>query len=127
MASGLAFGMGYIAYGFIFIIASGIVLIVFELIRIWEKKPELKDKNVRITMPEDLDYTNVFNDVFDKYAERYDLIRVKTVNMGSMFRADYHVVLKDPKKEKEMVDELRIRNGNLEVSVQRTDYIQSEL
>ena len=127
MAAGLAFGMGYLAYGAIFMIAAGAVLMLCETFKIWERKPVLKEKNVRITIPENLDYTSVFNDIFDKYAERYDMVKMKTTNMGSMFRVDYHIVMKDITKEKEMVDELRMRNGNLEVVVQRTDYTGSEL
>lgn len=127
MAAGLAFGMGYLAYGAFFLIAAGAVLMLCETFKIWERKPVLKEKNVRITIPENLDYTSVFNDVFDKYTEKYDLVKIKTSDMGSMFRVDYHIVMKDITKEKEMVDELRIRNGNLEVIVQRTDYTGSEL
>ena len=127
MAAGLAFGMGYLAYGAVFMIAAGAVLMLCETFKIWERKPVLKEKNVRITIPENLDYTSVFNDVFDKYTEKYDLVKIKTSDMGSMFRIDYHIVMKDIAKEKEMVDELRIRNGNLEVIVQRTDYTGNEL
>lgn len=127
MAAGLAFGMGYLAYGAVFMIAAGAVLMLCETFKIWERKPVLKEKNVRITIPENLDYTSVFNDVFDKYTEKYDLVKIKTSDMGSMFRVDYHIVMKDITKEKEMVDELRIRNGNLEVIVQRTDYTGNEL
>lgn len=127
MAAGLAFGMGYLAYGAVFMIAAGAVLMLCETFKIWERKPVLKEKNVRITIPENLDYTSAFNDVFDKYTEKYDLVKIKTSDMGSMFRVDYHIVMKDITKEKEMVDELRIRNGNLEIIVQRTDYTGSEL
>ena len=117
----------YLAYGAVFMIAAGAVLMLCETFKIWERKPVLKEKNVRITIPENLDYTSVFNDIFDKYAERYDMVKMKTTDMGSMFRVDYHIVMKDITKEKEMVDELRIRNGNLEVIVQRTDYTVSDL
>lgn len=127
MAAGLTFGMGFLAYGAIFMVGAGAVLMLCETLKIWERKPVLKEKNVRITLPENLDYTSVFNDIFDKYAERYDMVKMKTTNMGSMFRVDYHIVMKDITKEKEMVDELRMRNGNLEVVVQRTDYTGSEL
>ena len=127
MAAGLAFGMGYLAYGSIFMICTGAVLMLCETLRVWEKRPVLKEKRVRITMPENLDYTSVFNDIFDKYAVSYDMTKMKTTNMGSMLRVDYHVVMKDVTKEKEMVDELRMRNGNLEIVVTRTDYIGSEL
>ncbi len=127
MAAGLTFGMGFIAYGCIFVVASGIILWFIDLIKIWEKPPVIKDKNIRITLPEDLDYTNIFNDVFEKYTTKYELVKAKTINMGSMFRVDYRVTLKDVKQEKEMIDELRIRNGNLEVYVQRTDCVSPDL
>ncbi len=127
MAAGLAFGMGYLAYGVIFMIVAGVALIIFELCKVWERKPVLKEKNVRISMPENLDYTTVFNDIFEQYTDKYEIVKMKTTNMGSLFRVDYHIVMKDVSKEKEMVDELRMRNGNLEVVVQRTDYLQSEL
>lgn len=127
MAAGLAFGMGYVGYGFVFIVLAGIALILFETFGIWIKKPDSTDKTVRITMPEELDYTTVFKDIFDKYTKKYELVQMKTTNMGSLFRVDYHVILKDSSKEKDMVDEIRCRNGNLEVAVHRTHYVESEL
>ena len=127
MAAGLAFGMGYLAYGAIFMVGAGAALMVCETFKIWERKPVLKEKNVRITIPENLDYPTVFNDIFEKYTEKYEMVKMKTTNMGSMFRVDYHIVMKDVTQEREMVDELRMRNGNLEVIVQRTDYTGSEL
>ncbi|MBR2988318.1 MAG: DUF4956 domain-containing protein [Clostridia bacterium] len=127
MAGGLAFGTGYLAFGIIFVLGAGLALILLQMLRVWERRPEIKDKRVRVVMPEDLDYTTVLDDIFEKYAVTHDIMRVKTVNMGSMFRVDYHIIIKDPKQEKAMVDEIRCRNGNLEVSVQRTDLIGSEL
>lgn len=127
MAAGLAFGMGYVGYGFVFIVLAGIALILFETFGIWIKKPDSTDKTVRITMPEELDYTTVFKDIFDKYTKKYELVQMKTTNMGSLFRVDYHVILKDSSKEKDMVDEIRCRNANLEVAVHRTHYVESEL
>ena len=127
MAAGLAFGMGYLAYGAIFLLICGAFLLLAEIFKFWEKKPVLREKHVRITIPESLDYTNVFDDIFEKYTEKYDLVKVKTTNMGSMFRVEYDIVMKDVAQEKEMVDEIRIRNGNLEVAVQRSDYTASEL
>lgn len=92
-----------------------------------ELKPDQREKNIRITLPEDLDYTGVFDDIFEKYTERAELMRVKTINMGSMFRVYYNVKLKVGVKEKEFIDEIRIRNGNLEVSAERVDYRKNEL
>ena len=80
-----------------------------------------------ITIPEDLNYSNVFDDIFDSYTTSSDLVRVKTTNMGSMFRLTYNVTLKDTAKEKEMIDELRCRNGNLEITVSQQETAVSEL
>lgn len=127
MASGLAFGMGYVGYGIIFLIGSGAILLVFEIFKLWNRKPCVTEKNIRITLPEDLDYTSIFDDIFTKYTTSFSLVKMKTTNMGSMFRVDYAVTMKNAKDEKAMVDEIRTRNGNLEVVVQRTDYNASEL
>lgn len=127
MASGLAFGIGYIAYATIFLIVLGLVLIIFELLNIWNKKVDIKEKIIRITIPEDLDYTTIFDDIFLEYTSKWEVIKVKTINMGSMFKIYYQVNLKDVSKEKAMIDKIRCRNGNLEVLVQRVDYNQSEL
>lgn len=127
MASGLAFGMGYLAYGAIFILACGIILLILELLHLFDKKYDCKEKIIRITIPEDLDYTEVFDEILQKYTKSYEILKVKTVNMGSMFKIYYHVVLKNSNEEKKLLDDLRIRNGNLEVSIERVEYSKSEL
>lgn len=127
MASGLAFGMGYIGYGSIFILALGGVLMLFERLNIWDKKIDIKEKRLKIVLPEELDYTKVFDDIFEKYTDKVELYKVKTVNMGSMFCLYYLITLKDLNNEKEFMDELRCRNGNLEVLIQRVDFDKSEL
>lgn len=75
------------------------------------------EKVLRITIPEDLDYTDVFDDILNEYAESYEIVSVKTSNMGSLFKLKYNIVLKDTSKEKEFIDNLRCRNGNLEISM----------
>ena len=75
------------------------------------------EKILKIVIPEMLNYTEVFNDIFDKYTTNIEKIAVKSVNMGSMFKLTYRVVLKDTKEEKAFIDELRCRNGNLEISI----------
>ena len=127
MTAGLAFGMGYIAYGAIFILAAGGAIAAFSATKIWEKKSSPKEKKLRVTIPEDLDYTTVFDEVLGEYAEKYELVKVKSVNMGSMFRVSYLVTLKNPADEKEMLDDIRTRNGNLEVMLERTDFEPAEL
>lgn len=127
MTAGLAFGMGYLAYGAIFILAAGGAIAAFSATKIWEKKSSPKEKKLRVTIPEDLDYTTVFDEVLGEYAEKYELIKVKSVNMGSMFRVSYLVTLKNPADEKKMLDDIRTRNGNLEVMLERTDLEPAEL
>ena len=78
-------------------------------------------------MPEDLDYTGVFEELFDEYTSSYELVNVRTTNMGSMFRLTYDVTLRDPAKEKELIDKIRVRNGNLEINVSRQATAATEL
>ena len=127
MTAGLAFGMGYLAYGAIFTLVSGGAIAAFSATKIWEKKSVPKDKRLRVTIPEDLDYTTVFDDVLNTYTVKHELVKVKSVNMGSMFRLDYLVTLKSLADEKKLLDELRTRNGNLEVMLERTDFATAEL
>ena len=84
-------------------------------------------KTLHITIPEDLDYTEVFDGILEKYTEKYELIQVKTTNMGSLFRLTYHLKLKNTGEEKNMIDELRCRNGNLEITVSRQENVIGEL
>lgn len=113
MAAGLATGMGYIGVAVLFTIVLSAVNMLLEFIKFGEKrKPELL---LRITIPESLDYTQVFDEVFHSYAASWKLQQVKTTNMGSLFKLEYRIILKNQDVEKEMIDELRCRNGNLEV------------
>ena len=109
MAMGLAFGMGYIAYGVLFGLIVGVVLIIFARTNL------------------DLDYCNIFDDLFDKYTTEHQLVKSKTINMGSMYRLSYKVVLKELSMEKQFIDELRCRNGNLEISLANYYYENNEL
>ena len=73
------------------------------------------------------DYTGVFDDIFQTYTTSFELARVKTTNMGSMFKLTYHVALRDVAKEKEMIDQIRCRNGNLEITVSKQETTVTEL
>ena len=68
-----------------------------------------------MTIPESLDYTGVFDDIFDKYTESCDLSQVRTTNMGSLYKLKYMIRMRDVAEEKHMIDELRCRNGNLDI------------
>lgn len=125
MCTGLIVGVGYLGYAFIFTVTMSVLVIVVNFI-IFQNKNERSKKILKITIPEDLDYTNVFDEILKKYTSKYELINFKTTNLGSLFKLTYQVYLNDIKKEKEMVDELRIRNGNLEIVI-NNDIATSEL
>ena len=114
MAVGLATGTGYIAVAACFVIVMGAVMLLYRATRFGESR-QIK-KTLRVTVPESLDYTGVFDDLFEKYTESCQLVKVKTSGMGSLFKLEYRIVLKDGKNEKAFIDELRCRNGNLEIS-----------
>ena len=118
MGMGLIMGMGYIGYAALFTVLIGLAMIISSRIAFGEKK-SLK-KHLKITIPENLNYSDVFDEILDKYTKSYNLKQVKTSNMGSLFKLSYEVVLKDGCNEKEFIDSLRTRNGNLEISV--TEY-----
>lgn len=74
------------------------------------------DRDIRVTVPENLDYGELFTDLFENFTSAHQLVQVKTVNMGSLFRLQYRVHLKHPAQEKQLLDAMRCRNGNLEIS-----------
>ena len=115
MGMGLIMGMGYIGYAALFTCLIGLALLCFAKFAS-ENKGTLK-KSLRITIPENLNYSDVFEDILNNYTSSYRLRQVKTSNMGSLFKLSYEIVLKDPLAEKRFIDELRTRNGNLEISL----------
>lgn len=119
MAAGLAFGMGYVAYGVAFTIIIGGATLILGSLDIWKRKSFESEKLVRITVPEDLNYETAFDDVFAKFTTKTELIKVKTINLGSAFRLTYKVKMKRTNSDKAFIDELRCRNGNLEISLCR--------
>lgn len=114
MAIGLATGMGYIGYAVIIGISVGAILAVLGFIPAFGILKTAKA--VRIVIPEDMDYTDCFKDLFKEYLSSYRLIMSKTVNMGTLYELRYEVVMKNNDKEKEFLDKIRERNGNLTVS-----------
>lgn len=127
MCSGLLVGMGYIAFAVIFTVIMAAILLVLNIVKIWNRKQVPKEKTLRITIPEDLNYTEVFDDIFREFTVSYESVSVKTANMGSMFKLKYNIVLKDVTKEKQFIDELRCRNGNLEIMLSNREETQNEL
>ena len=111
MALGLAAGMGYLGTAMLLMIVSGgITILLISLPAGRGGRKELK-----ITIPENLNYSGIFDDIFAKYTKRSELVRVRTVNMGSLYELCYQVDLKSEFIEKNMLDEIRCRNGNLTI------------
>lgn len=125
MAIGLALGMGYITYSIIITIIVA-VLVIF-LSKVLYKIQDLSQRKLKIIIPENLDYEEVFNDLFEKYTEKAELTKVKTTNMGSMYELTYIVSMNKNQKEKEFIDEIRCRNGNMLVMLERQELSEVEL
>ena len=117
MGSGVAFGMGYIAYGVLTLAGLGAIFLALSATKLFDHASMQEDKMLRITIPESLDYARVFDDTFAHYLKSVENAGVKTTGMGSMFRLSFKIKMKNPAEEKEMIDELRTKNGNLEISI----------
>lgn len=117
VALGVAFGLGYIAFGAIIGLLLTLCYIGITFLPIFTHKKFTQERLLKITIPESLDYSDVFDDTFRHYLSEVEMVGVKTTNMGSMFRLSYRVILKDVREEKELIDELRTKNGNLEISL----------
>lgn len=113
MVAGLATGMGYITYAIF--ITGFIVAVTLVMYAVPFFKGEENMRSLKITIYENLDYTEIFDDIFKKYLKKTEMQNVKTVNMGSMYQLHYYIEFKDNSKEKEFIDEVRCRNGNLSV------------
>jgi uncharacterized membrane protein YhiD involved in acid resistance len=126
MAVGLATGMGFLTFA---AIVTVIVCAAFFLLlkTSFGDNTHTNDRKLRITIPENLDYTDVFNDILEKFTKKASLEKVKLTNLGSMFELHYNITLKDVKEEKEFIDEIRCRNGNLTIICCRSQLLQEEL
>ncbi len=125
MGAGLICGMGYLAYALLFtLILAGVCLLWSHFSPVTRQNAY---KTLNITIPENLDYSQVFDSILERYTHTYELIRVKTTNMGSLFRLTYDITLKKDANEKKMIDEIRCRNGNLEINISRQDTMVTEL
>ncbi len=121
MGTGLIVGMGYLAYATVFALIVSVLVLLYSRMKIFDGEENTRTKLLKITIPEDLDYTGVFDGVFDKYTEKSTLVRVKSTNLGSMFRLTYRITLKKDASEKEFLDALRVYNGNLEIMISREE------
>ncbi len=117
MGAGIAFGMGYLAYGVILLLGLALLYCLLASTHLFDSRPSSEERLLKVTVPESLEYTGMFDDTFARYLKSSESLGVKTTGMGSMFRLSFLVRMKDPKEEKEFIDELRVRNGNLEISL----------
>lgn len=115
MAAGLACGLGYVTFAVVFTVVMLLVLIVMNVVGFGDRNAD--KKQLKVTIPESLNYTSVFDDLFDRFTSENKLSRVKTTNMGTMFELTYEIRLKNNDDEKEFIDELCTRNGNLNISI----------
>ena len=126
MGAGLIAGMGYLGFAALFTVIMCAMFLLYSAVT-GSRKREAINKTIKITIPEDLDYTGAFDDIFAEYTRKNELVKVKTTNMGSMFRLTYNVTLRDATKEKEMIDRIRERNGNPEIFVSKQENRTAEL
>lgn len=127
MGSGIAFGMGYIGYGIVILAALSLMTILLASLPLFEHKSMARDKLLRITIPESLEYHDVFDDIFTHYLKSHESVGVKTTGMGSMYRLSFRIRMKDETEEKAFIDELRTRNGNLEIAILPYEDPQNQL
>ena len=127
MGAGLISGMGYLGFAVLFTLIMCGMFLLYDNLEFGAGNKKNLYKTLNVTIPEDLDYTGAFDDIFTEYTIEHNLSRVKTTNMGSLFRPTYDITLKDAAGEKEMIDKIRCRNGNLEITVSGQETSVSEL
>ena len=127
MAAGLACGMGYPGFAALFAVIICAVVVLLGHVGFGGSNKDGLAKTLKITVPEDLEYEDMFSDVFDKYTRQCELSGIKTTNMGSMNRLTYNLTMKEKGSEKAFIDELRCRNGNLEISLSMQQVDRNEL
>ncbi len=112
---GLACGMGYIGVAILFFVMMAIFIVILEKCNFGYSR--LAQRTLKITVPEDLDYDGLFDELLEKYTLRWELIRVRTTNMGTLYELSYEVLMKKEAQTREFIDALRCRNGNLSISL----------
>lgn len=118
MAVGLATGMGFVLYAVVFTLIIGAVMFLYNHTGFGEGNA--LRRTLKVVIPEDLDYAGIFDDLFAQYTRKATLERVQSTNLGSLFELRYTITLKDAAKEKELLDRIRERNGNLNIVISRT-------
>ncbi|WP_312188711.1 DUF4956 domain-containing protein [Enterococcus sp.] len=126
MGIGLATGMGYVGYVVIFSIIVALFLTLLYTVPFGDRQAT-SERELKVTIPEDLDYPQLFDDLFEKYTHSAKLTSVRTTTMGSLYELRYQLLLKDQAQEKQIIDEVRVRNGNLPVVLGKLTANRDEL
>ena len=126
MGIGLATGMGYVGYVVIFSIIVALLLTLLYTVPFGDRQAT-SERELKVTIPEDLDYPQLFDDLFEKYTHSAKLTSVRTTTMGSLYELRYQLLLKDQAQEKQIIDEVRVRNGNLPVVLGKLTANRDEL
>ena len=126
MGIGLATGMGYVGYVVIFSIIVALFLTLLYTVPFGDRQAT-SERELKVTIPEDLDYPQLFDDLFEKYTHSAKLTSVRTTTMGSLYELRYQLLLKDQAQEKQIIDEVRVRNGNLPVVLGKLTATRDEL
>lgn len=126
MGIGLATGMGYVGYVVIFSIIVALFLTLLYTVPFGDRQAT-SERELKVTIPEDLDYPQLFDDLFEKYTHSAKLTSVRTTTMGSLYELRYQLLLKDQAQEKQIIDEVRVRNGNLPVVLGKLTTNRDEL
>ena len=117
IAIGLIAGLGYVVISLIFAVVVALIYLLLSHLNVFNGKRFSNEKMLKITIPESLEYNDVFDETFARYLKSNELMEVKTTAMGSLFKLSYRIQMKDNKEEKQFIDELRIKNGNLEIAI----------
>ena len=126
MCVGLVSGMGYMVCAAVVTVVLCAIIMAYQAISVGPLG-ESADPSLRITVPEDLDFSDLFDDILDHYTTYYELVTVKTTNMGSLYRLVYNVGMRDLSQQRALIDELRCRNGNLEIAIAHQEAGNGEL
>ena len=117
IATGLIAGLGYAVFALIFALVIALIYLGLSSLNVFNNKRFSNEKMLKITIPESLEYNEMFSDTFSTYLKSSELMEVKTTAMGSLFKLSYRIVFKNNNEEKQFIDELRTKNGNLEISI----------
>lgn len=123
MAIGLILGLGYVGIAVIFFAVSSVLTLLLTVVNFGGSSRI--EKQLKITIPENFDYNELFDDVFEKYTVKTEMEQIRTTNMGTLFELTYRVVLPEKKIPKEFLDELRARNGNLNITLNDFSHLET--